>query len=99
MPTHVSSITWIPFALKQCNHAANCSSGPGRALMWPCNVHIKRLHCGTHAADGFAWPKCATQDRKPAIFEFADRTKSIARVGRLIGVQTAPGKFAFERDI
>src|SRR6266478_3147299 len=37
--------------------------------------------------------------RDPAIFQLADRTKGVARVGRLVGVQTALGKVALQWHI
>src|SRR6266404_8995222 len=64
--------------------------------MRPRDMHVKRLHGGAHAADGFARPKRLTQDREPAIFQFTDYTKSITRVVRLVRVQTAPGEVAFQ---
>src|SRR5438132_2603726 len=63
------------------------------------DMHIKRLHCGAHAADGFAGPERLTQNREPAIFQFAHHTKSIALVGGLISVQTPFGEVALHLRI
>src|SRR5262249_20232025 len=72
------------------------SSAKDRFLVRPRDVHIKWLQSRPHAANGFTWPKRFAQDREPAIFQLADHTKSIARVSRLIGIQAAFRKVAFE---
>src|SRR5437762_3244614 len=81
----------------ECKQAANLAPvDPAIFLMRPRDMHIKRLHRGAHAADGFAGPERLTQNREPAIFQFAHHTKSIALVGGLISVQTPFGEVALQ---
>src|SRR5215475_3753403 len=86
-----------PLTLIKCNQAASHSRSTSAVrLVWPRNMHVKWLNGRTHASDGFARPKRVAEDRKPAIFQFADHTKSIARVGCLVRIQPAFGEVAFE---
>jgi len=68
-------------------------------LVGPCDVHVKRLKCRAHTADHFAGPQFFAKQSDPAVFRFTDSAKCVARIGGLIGVESALGEFARERAI
>src|SRR5215472_14766293 len=87
--------------LQSSNHSDTLiETGVGRQfLVWPRNMDVKPLNRRAHAPYHFARPQGFAQQRDPAILRLADSAKHISCVGRLVGIQPALGKFAFQRVI
>src|SRR5260370_12303641 len=65
----------------------------------PRNIYVKFLHCRTNAADYLRGPEAWAEEGHPAVFGLADGTRRVARIRRLIGIETVARELFLKLDV
>ena len=57
------------------------------------------VHRGAEATSDFGGPKGRAKQNKRAVLQVADAAKRIARISRVVRVESAAGEFTFESSV